>query len=301
VVTDRQTVLERPLRFVVFGGSIASDWGNPAATSARAVLSAIAAAGHEVTFHEQRGNPALAGLLANRGSRGYTAFTNRFPEIQFRTYDLPRGWERTVWFGREIATADAVVALPGTPAPLLLEIAALDTRRIVRLVDESLAVERSEFTLVRSGGEPAGNRLAFGPAVRKATVSDSARGSRPLLVAYDDPEAAESTRSRIHLTDPILVQAGTAALPGWQYLPEIELCDWYMTCRAAVVTGAGASPWAVARHMLPLAAGCHQCEADPDSIAAAIADPRLASVPLRMDAETQASALITSVSRFFRR
>ena len=56
VVTERHSTLERPLRFVVFGGSIASDWGNPAATSTRAVLSAIARAGHEVTFLEQRGN-----------------------------------------------------------------------------------------------------------------------------------------------------------------------------------------------------------------------------------------------------
>src|SRR5215213_9009206 len=153
------------LRFIALGASIASDWNNPVATSARAVLSAIAAAGHDVTFLEQRGNTTLAGLLAMRGSRPFKTFTNRYPEIQYRTYDLPRGWERTVWFGRQIGTADVVIALPGTPDPFLPEIAALPSPHLLRFVDEALAIERTDFTLARAGADASGARLPFGPAV----------------------------------------------------------------------------------------------------------------------------------------
>ena len=108
---------DRPLRFIVFGESLVSDIGNPIATSARSILDALAGAGHEVTFLEERGNDACIRLLKLRGSRALRGFGARFPGIQHRTYDLPRGWERTVWVGREAGTADAVIALPGTQLP----------------------------------------------------------------------------------------------------------------------------------------------------------------------------------------
>jgi hypothetical protein len=296
VVTDREIAVARPLRFVVFGESIVSDWNNPVATSARAILSAIAHNGHEVTFLEQRGNPALAGMLAHRGSCGYRAFTDRYPEIQFRTYDLARGWERTVWFGREIATADAIVALPGIPRVLLPEIAALDSQRIIRLVDESLGIEQTDLTLVRAGNDVSDSAVVFGPAVRQTTTELTPRSNRPLVVAYGDFDDAESARERLNPFDPVLIQTGEAELPGWQYVPEVELPDWYGHSLVAVITGEGSSPWGTARHALALASGCHTCAADSALVKTIQSNLERATIPPAMDAGVQAAGLIESVA-----
>jgi hypothetical protein len=283
------------LRFIVLGASIASDWNNPVATSARAVLSAIAATGHDVTYLEQRGNTALAGLLAMRGSRPFKAFTDRYPEIQYRTYDLPRGWERTVWFGREIGTADVVIAFPGTPEPLLPEIAALPSPHLLRLVDESLATEHADFTLVRAGGDASVNRLSFGPAVSLNVSTALVRTERPLLVAYDDAAEAESARERLAGHDPELIQSGSVDLPGWTYVPEVGLPEWYATRRVAIVTGTGSSPWSEARRLLPLASGCLAIDRaqafEPNSYAGTVE----LGLPPAFDAATQAHAILKTL------
>jgi hypothetical protein len=58
-------------------------------------------------------------------------FNERYPLIRYRQYDLVGGWERVVWFGREIATADVVVAYPGVPDAIVEEVAAITSPRMV--------------------------------------------------------------------------------------------------------------------------------------------------------------------------
>ena len=61
-------IVEEGLRFVLAGPSIVSDWGNPAATTNRAVMTALIELGHEATYLEPRHDPALVALLKARGS-----------------------------------------------------------------------------------------------------------------------------------------------------------------------------------------------------------------------------------------
>jgi hypothetical protein len=281
------------LRFVAVGSSIVSDWANPVATSARAVLNAIATSGHEVTFLEQRGNPALTALLANRGSRAYKAFTERYPAIRLRTYDLPRGWQRTIWFAAEIATADAVIALPGMPPELLPEIAGITSPHIVQLFDESHLIEHSGFRLVRLGMQSHETDLVFGPTVETGHLDPANRSDRPLLVAYDDAEEAERLAAELAESDPVRIVTGTANLPGWEYIPEIDLPGLYGAHRTAFVIGAGDSAWSDARRLLPRASGSAVADA-PGSTPAA-------SLPGGVDAAEQASAIVQRVRERLRR
>lgn len=270
----------RPLRVVALGDTIVSDLERPAATSVRAVLAALADAGHDVTFLDRRNNPLLTQLLTRRGSAPYRAFMARYPGIQYRTYDLPRGWERTVWFGREIGTADIVLALPGTPEELLPEIAENASERLVRFVDASFGALPNTIPLARTGAPG----LAFGPAVQ-ALAPTTPRSPQPLVVAYDDTAAALAAAARLAAEDPATVVVGAADLPDWRFVPEVDLPDRYAHHDAVLITGAGDSSWAVARHLLPLAAGARLL-APPPALAG------VTSLPPDYDAATQAAALV---------
>jgi hypothetical protein len=124
----------RPLRFVIFGESIVSDFDNPPAATWRPILQALATAGHDAVFLEQRRNRAMVELLQARGAAPLRAFADQYPEIHYRTYDLPSGAERSVWFGREVATADVVIALDTAPQAIFEELATYDTPRIVKIL-----------------------------------------------------------------------------------------------------------------------------------------------------------------------
>lgn len=281
----------KSLRFVALAGSFVSDWGNPVATSARAVLSAIAAAGHDVSLFERRGNPALSALLANRGSRAYKTFTERYPRLRLRTYDLPGGWQRTVWFGAEIGTADAVIALPGTPEELLPEIIAVRSPHLVRLIDESFASYGDGFRLVRAGADLGPAELAFGPAVETVPTESAGRSKQPLLVAYDDAVAAQRIAKATAALAPVTIVTGTADLPAWTYLPEIELPSWYARHLSAVVIAAGDSPWSEARRLLPLASGCEPF--DPENRSDLSRGD--SSIPAPASAQVQAARIVEAV------
>jgi len=283
---------DRPLRFVVFGESIVSDVGNPVATSARAVLAALAEEGHEVTFQEERGNAAYLRLLKLHGSRGARGFAARYPRVQCRTYDLPRGWERTVWVGREAGTADAVIALPGTPPSLLLELTALPSRHIVRFIDESLDIEHDGFRLVRAQNPASDLETPFGPAVQY-TSRDLHRHTRPVVVAYDDMTSALRVVSQLSAGNPLLITSGLVVQPGWDYVPEIELPDIYSQHETAIVVADDDSRWALARHLLPIASGC----ATPDlSNEMQFSTPQI-PFSAEFDAMTQASGIIKNTRR----
>ena len=124
----------RPLRFVFFGHSIVSDWENPAALTMRALLRALNQLGYETRFLEERGNRATVELLRARGSAPLREFAREYPDLIYRTYELPKGLERTVWLARELADVDVAVALDNAPRELLEEIARVPLPRLVRVL-----------------------------------------------------------------------------------------------------------------------------------------------------------------------
>jgi hypothetical protein len=124
----------RPLRFVFFGRSIVSDWKNPTANASRALLRALNELGHETRFLEQRGNRPTIELLRARGAGPLRDFNEQFPDIVYRTYELPNGLERTVWLAREVGDVDAVVALDDAPPELFAELARVPLPRLVRVI-----------------------------------------------------------------------------------------------------------------------------------------------------------------------
>ncbi|GIW04893.1 MAG: hypothetical protein KatS3mg059_1513 [Thermomicrobiales bacterium] len=105
----------RSLRLAMFGTSVVSDYGNPAATTIRAIMRALVARGHEVIFLEERRNRPTLALLRDRGASALRAFSAHAPDVRYRTYELPTGVELTLWLSRELATVDAVILLEGTP------------------------------------------------------------------------------------------------------------------------------------------------------------------------------------------
>lgn len=284
-----------PLRFVAFGPSIVSDWGNPIATSARAVCSALAKRGNEVTYFEQRGNAAVHGLLQRHGSHAVRAFSQRYQSFAYRTYDLPRGWERTVWFGREAGTADVVIALPGTPDSLLPEIAALPSPHPVTCIHRDCGIDGGAIRLIGVDDAAEEGTTPFGPAVAPQPHGDGNRLDDVLVVAYDEPEPALDAIAVLGDRPYQHVVAGSAVLPGWPFVPEVELVDLYQRHRAAVVCELGGSAWSQARRLLPFAGGCHSFDmVDPRAVSGAesLTDARL---PSRYDATEQAAALIAAV------
>src|SRR6476646_11522919 len=78
------------IRIVWFGESVVSDWNNPVATTTRAVMRALGRSGHDVVFHERRNNAPMLGAMKARGSAMYRAFQSVYPDVRYRTYDLPR-------------------------------------------------------------------------------------------------------------------------------------------------------------------------------------------------------------------
>jgi hypothetical protein len=119
---------------VFFGLSIVSDWNNPSATTSRALLRVLNQLGHETRFLEERGNRATVELLQARGSSPLREFAREYPDIVYRTYELPKGLERTVWLARELGDVDVAVALDDAPRKLLDELARVPLPRLVRVI-----------------------------------------------------------------------------------------------------------------------------------------------------------------------
>ncbi len=276
----------RPLRFVVFGASIVSDWGNPAATATRAVLRALVAGGHDALFLEERGNRPTVELLRARGSDALRAFRQRYPGLPYRTYDLPPpGLERGVWLSRELATADAVVVQDTAPPGVVDVVAAFDTRRVVRFLQLTGAesppiTDRFDRVLAPFGSDAprAPGTLPFGPAVDETRFVREVGGGI-VVVAYDDAETAVRTASTLTRDAPSLVTPGSVRIDGFRYVPEVELGAVYRRAALAVVAPDHASPLAAARVLLPLSYGC-------PAMAVETADRSISPLPLDAGIET---------------
>ena len=274
------------MRLVVFGSSIVSDWQNPIATSARPILSELTRMGHDVLFLEERNNPWLVGLLKARGMAPIRAFDAVYPEIQHRTYDLPRGIQRTVTFAQHVGTADAILALPGTPKPVLEEINAFRSPSVVRAVHADAGSCDAEITL-RSFGKTDCDAV-FGPAV--ATRASSSRGRTAVaLVAYDTTIGILARESLSELNSMLLDQT-RETIAGWNYAPEVNLPNWYEERQTVVVASDWRDRLSWARLLLPMASGCRVIAIGPGATTVSI--PGLAAVD-------DVSQLSATVCEFF--
>ncbi len=309
----------RTLRFAIFGTSVVSDYGNPLATTVRAIMRALMARGHEVTFLEERRNQPTLALLRDRGAAPLRAFATHAPDLRYRTYQLPAGAELTLWLSRELATVDAVILLEGTPPPICALLSGRPARHLVRIshmTAQGTLLPDPDLVIAPVGSSSERSVLPFGPAV--LPVPDpAANRAGMLLVSYDDDHAAVYARAALSQeTVPLTLAAtGLAHPPNWPFVPEVELQAHYRASRLAVVTGAGASPHAAARALLPLAAGCpvivvgevaaiphlHNAIAHvaPVGLAAAVsallaADLCVAAVPAAFDATLQADRLVSA-------
>lgn len=240
------------LRIVIFGSSIVSDWRNPLATSARAIVAALTLAGHDTLFLEERNNQWLVGLLKARGMAPARAFSAAYPVIQHRTYDLPRGRQPGVWFAQLVGTADAILALPGTPSLVLDQIADFHSQSVVRGVDAELDMSEADFIIGRASESE--TEVVFGPAVNVAARPAPSR-SGIALIAYE-PEHAETVRQGISGLDPVLIDEAPTQIGGWTYEPGVVLARVYDRCAVAVVVGDWRDRLTWARALLPAASGC---------------------------------------------
>jgi hypothetical protein len=258
----------RQLRLVVFSQSIISDIGNPQATTVRAMCQAFADAGHDVTHLELRGNPAMMRMLKSRGYAPMRAFNERYPRIRYRQYDLLAGTEWAVWFGRETAIADAVVAYPGTPDEVISELESRDTASILRFW--SVACDQLSELLP----------LWTDPAVLTRDLSSSR--DENCVVAYDDPPSVDRLGW-------LRISAGSEAGSDWSYVPEVLIEDRYQHS----LTVALDNSVELARALLPVANG-----AATELIGRAGNTVRtLTDVPAGNDARVRAERLSAEIER----
>jgi hypothetical protein len=195
---------QHALRIVVYSPSIISDIGNPAATTVRAMCQAMIDLGCDVTHLEERGNPDLKRMLETRGYAPMRAFNLAYPRIRYRQYEVPKGIHRSVWFARELGTADAVVVWPGSPDPVMEEVRGFRVPQVVRFWPEGDDL-------------PGMNAEWFNPAVCPLVdLPDRAEGRR-VAVTYGPDVAAGPVEPEARFV------LGAADLPGYRYLPEVSL------------------------------------------------------------------------------
>ena len=235
----------QPRHLVVFGDSIRSDIGNPAATTWRALMAALIADGHRVTFIEMRRGRALEALLRIRGSAPLRAFANRHPGLIYRTVDLPHRREVGVRMAQELALADAAIVLDTAPATIIEALAAFDHPRVLRVLHLTGESERpssaNDFPIVATpveSHEHQSGSLRLGPAVmvtgragenREAagTTGDTER-QRIALLAWDAEESAVAAAALASLQeygafDVDAFSFGTLELPGFRLASEQDL------------------------------------------------------------------------------
>lgn len=244
------------LRLTWFGQSVISDWTNPIATTVRATMRALQNAGHQVVFLEPRNSEPLVSALAARGSAMYRDFLRFFPDLHYRTYDMPRRAERDVWLSREAALVDAVIIQSDAPAEIFEWLERVPDSPMVRvLIALDASVERLDlFDLVLSPAS-VGVGERFEPAVLEGPPVEDPRAGT-IVAAYSefDPAALAGIAADI-----VAVGAAADVLP---FVSEAALSERYQSTEKVIVVDGDQSPFAAARAMLPVAAGAETVRLD---------------------------------------
>ena len=237
----------QPIRIVWFGESVVSDWSNPVATTTRAVMRALGQAGHDVIFHEQRNNAAMLGAMKERGSAMYRAFQSVYPDLRYRTYDLPRtSPERTVWLARETAIAEALIVQDSAPAEVIEWLNRFSAPSIVTIYQRTRTTRRDvepQADLVLSP-VPSDDALFFGPAVLPAPGMTANEREGEFTVVYSGMKEANGRT----------VAAGPSN-PGLAFIPEVRLIEEYARLKRVTIVDAEPSQFAIARAFLAVASG----------------------------------------------
>jgi hypothetical protein len=237
-------------RFVFLGESIVSDWRNPLATTSRAVMRALGELGFEATFLEPRRNRATVGLLSQRGASPVLAFNGMWTDLQYRTVDLPARHEVGPWSGQFAATSGVVAVLEGMPEMIARGLGEFDGIGVDVLVERpELEGDWGRTVLHRFGRTE--ESIGFRPAVLPQSWTEPRSGM--LLVAYDDAELARMVADRVPGARRIV--CGSADLPDWEFIPEMELPPLYGAVERVLVIDDGERPIAPARVWLPRANG----------------------------------------------
>ncbi len=302
-------------RLMVFGDSIRSDFDNPLASSWRAIMRALTRAGHEVVFIEPRRGESLTRLLRYRGSAPLRQFADHYPDLQYRTLDLPRGRDLSIWLARELALVYAVVVLDNAPDAIRKRIAAYDEPRLLRI------------TQTMSGYLAAGDTeaLDLGSAIdtshAPARQRRSSNPSRLAVLAWDAEQSSLATQV-LHAAmtnDPAVLRysLGSIALDGWVPILEMDLDPALQEVDLALViaTQHPPGPASAVRSLLPWSFGVPALTAasHPGEINGPLPGPvvtvdnvvqpieRLLRLPWpdlsRWSAERQSAGLIAAIDR----
>jgi hypothetical protein len=271
----------QPIRIVWFGESVVSDWNNPAATTTRAVMRALGQAGHDVIFHEQRNNAPMLDAMKERGSAMYRAFRSVYPDIRYRTYDLPRtSPERTVWLARETAIAEAMIVQDSAPDEVIDWLNRFAAPSIVTIYQRTMASRRerepnADLVLSPIHGDDA---LFFGPAVLPESELTAHERERALTVIYS--EANEETARAV---------AAGPGNAGLEFIPEVRLIQRYGQLKRVTIIDDNDSPFAIARAYLAVAGGAEE-------VAWRLGDGRAEPISDFDDAVAQAHGLVSAIS-----
>lgn len=254
-LNGKQEEAESALRLTIIAPSIVSDIGNPLATTLRAVTRALIRLGHEVTVWEERRNQPLRQAMALHGAAPMRAFYECYPDIPYRTYELPSQREMALWLSFQVAISDAVLALRGVPEPLWRVLGDFDASPAVKLMEAAPTRDGQSIDLVTDLSRHDSERVSFGPAVLPEPSTGESR-SGELVVIYDENDIDDQEQEALLAQGCRFVRSGAWQSSSIEYVPEVDLKILYQITAAVRVTGAGDAPAAIARQLLPVAAGC---------------------------------------------
>ncbi len=253
--TAERSDIEWRRRLIIFGDSIRSDFDNPLATSWRAIMRALTRGGHEAVFIEPRRGESLTRLLRHRGSAPLRQFAEQYPDLQYRTLDLPRGRELSIWLARELALVDAVVVLDNAAEAIRTQIAAYDEPRLLRIM-------QSADGYVASGRS---DPVDLGPAIDTSAVPARQRNAgNPIwlaVLAWDAEQSSLATQvwHAAMTIDPNAsrLSLGSIELDGWTPITEMDLASTLRDIDLALViaTQHPAGLASTARSLLPWSLG----------------------------------------------
>lgn len=227
-------------------------------------MEALRLAGHTVLFLEPRNSEPLVAALAARGSAIYRDFQRVFPDLHYRTYDMPRRAERDVWLSREAALVDAVIVQSDAPAEIfewLDRVTDAPMTKVLIALDDT-AGYLDLFDLVLSPAT-VGIGERFEPAVLPVVLEASKPRGQSIAAVYSECDPTTlATLPEIGGAE--LLATGSGAPENLPFVSEAALSERYRRAAKVIVVDTDPSPFAAARGMLPVAAGAETLLMSPN-------------------------------------